>query len=520
MPCTNWPQGLGPAPLNAELRSNLLLILVLAAGSLFGCAGPAPGPVASSSHLEEATIAGIHRAFSEGSLNCQGLIDGYLRRIDAYDRAGPRLNSLISLAPDAIEQAKALDRRYLTGGLEGPLHCIPVVLKDNVETYDMPTTAGSLLLLDLPPADADITARLRAAGAIILGKGNMDEWAHGGAGGYSSAGGQTRNPYKLTALPGSSSGGPAVAVSANLTMLGIGTDTQGSIRGPVAYNHLVGIKPTMGLLSRVGIVPFSLSLDAAGPMTRTVRDAAIMMNAMASSGQDIGGWGWEHEVQDHTARLDPDALTGARIGVLRTYLDDSPVLEAAIQTLRELGAEIVDPVEAPASMRTLSADNYAIISQTEFRNQLGEYLDARRPDAAVRSHADVLRASEDEGFPIAPEVLARLRAESERGTLKDPAYLAAVGSAPAAMRDEIDSMLEANSLSALVHGLSGSALASFSGYPSVMVPAGVDASGNPQSLQFLGVPFSEPLLLGYAYAFEQATRHRIPPATVPPLGNR
>jgi amidase len=508
---TSWSRGFAPEPSTAWPRTAPLVLLVVAAASLSGCTRPDPRPIVSDAHLEEATIESVHEAFARGSLNCQGLIDGYLRRIDALDRGGPRLNALISVSPDAMAQALALDRRYATEGLTGPLHCIPVVLKDNVETRDMPTTAGSLLLLDIPPADADITARLRSAGAIILGKGNMDEWAHGGAGGYSSAGGQTRNPYKLTALPGSSSGGPAVAVSANLAVLGIGSDTQGSIRGPVAYNHLAGIKPTMGLLSRVGVVPFSLSLDAVGPMTRTVRDAAIMLNAMASSGQDIGGWGWEHEAQDHTSRLDRDALAGARIGVLRTYLDDSPVLEAAIQTLRSLGAEIVDPVEAPASIRTLSADNYAVISQTEFRNQLGEYLASRRPDAIVRSHADVLRASEDEGFPIAPEVLLRLRAESERGTLEDPAYLEAVNSAPAAMRDGIDAMLESGNLNALVHGLSGSALASFSGYPSVMVPAGIDAAGNPQSIQFLGVPFSEPMLLGYAYAFEQATRHRVPP---------
>lgn len=484
------------------------------------CGGSPGGPVVGDFEVVEATIDEVHHAMETGTLNCQGLIDAHLRRIDAYDRGGPRLNAFISVAADAMAQARDLDEAHRRTGPVGPLHCIPVVLKDNVETFDMPTTAGSLLLLDTPPEDADITRRLRDAGAIILGKGNMDEWAHGGAGGYSSAGGQTRNPYVLTAPPGSSSGGPAVAVAASLSILGVGSDTQGSIRGPVAYNQLVGIKPTMGRLSRVGVVPFALSFDAVGPMTRSVRDAALMMNAMASSGADIGGWGWEREPEDHLAGLTMEALEGARIGVLREFLEESEALEAAIATLRSLGAEIVDPVAVPPPLPRLSADFYTLISQTEFRNQLGEYLDERRPEAFVRSHADVLASSEDPGFPIAPEVLSRLRAEGLRGTLTDPEYLAAVNSAPAAMQEGIDSMLAENRLDALLHGLPGSSLASFSGYPSVMVPAGTDADGTPRSIQLLGPPFSEPLLLGFAWAFEQATRHRQPPPHAPPLRDR
>lgn len=468
--------------------------------------------------IEETTVAEVHDALADHDVTCRRLVRGYLQRIAAYDDSGPELNTLITVAPDALRQAVALDVAYARrGGPVGDLHCIPVILKDNVDTADMATTAGSRTLDgSVPAADATITARLRDEGAIILAKGNMDEWAHGGAGGYSSQGGQTRNPYDLGS-PGSSSGGPAAAVAANFGILSIGTDTLGSIRGPVNTNGLAGVKPTLGLVPGTGIVPFALTFDVAGPMTRTVTDAARMLNVIA--GHDPADPRTEASIgqvpDDYTVGLSADALDGARIGVLRTYF--SADLEPAIDVMESLGAEVVDGLVATDQMRRLSGQYYQLISETEFKTQLGEYLQSYRPDAAVQSHADVLAASEDPAFPIAPEVLVRLQREATRGTMQDADYLDAVAHAPAAMRAGIDALLAEHDLDAIVMSSGGSALQSFSGYPGVLVPAGVDDDGTPFSLQLLGPAFSEPTLLGYAYAYEQATHHRLEPPHAPPL---
>ena len=462
--------------------------------------------------IEETTVAEVHEAFASGDLSCLELVRAYQRRIAAHDG---RLNSIITTAPDALRQARHLDGAYARGGPVGPLHCIPVVLKDNVDTADMATTAGSSTLAgSVPEADATITARLRDAGAIILAKANMDEWAHGGAGGYSAVGGRTVNAYDLGS-PSGSSGGPAVAMSANFGILSIGSDTLGSIRGPASTNGLVGVKPTRGLVSGTGVVPFALTFDVAGPMTRTVADSAAMLSVIA--GYDPADPRTEASIglvpDDYTDFLDADALDGARIGVLEPYASDD--LDDAIATMEALGAEIVE-VTAPEEIRGLSGDYYQIISETEFVTQLEEYLAAYRPDAPVDTHADVLAASLEPDSGIAPEVLVRLQRESTRGTMEDPAYLDAVAYAPAAMRAGLDSLLEGEDLDALLHDGS-SALASFSGYPEVLVPAGLDDDGDPFSLQLLGPAFSEPTLLGLAYAYEQATMLRPLPPYAPPL---
>ncbi len=490
-----------------------------------GAASAAPGS-SRGFVLEGATIASITSALARGSLTCERLVDGYLARIAAYEDAGPALNSLITVAPDARQQARALDARYRRRGPVGDLHCVPVVLKDNIDTADMPTTGGSKALAgSVPPQDATITRRLRKAGALVLAKGNLDEWAHGGQAGYSSVNGQTRNPYDLTRSPAGSSGGPGAAVAAEFAVLGVGTDTLGSLRGPINAEQLAGVKPTLGLVSGAGVIPFALTFDVAGPMTRTVEDSARALDVLAGTDrQDPRTAAASRKVPDsYTAGLRRRALRGVRVGVLRTYVTGSavPAVDAALQDMEDLGAEIVDGIQVPASVQALQGQYYTFISETEFKNQLGEYLRTRRPGAPVQSHADVLAASEAVGFGMAPSVLARLRSEATRGTLTDPDYLTAVRTGPAAMRAGIDALLAANDVDVLVHATSaGSALASLSGYPAAMVPAGTTAAGEPVGLSFLGTAFTEADLLAYAYAYEQATLHRTTPPTTPPLRSR
>jgi amidase len=475
--------------------------------------------------IDETTVEKIHAALAKGTLTCEQLIGGYLARIKAYEDAGPAINSLITLAPDAMSKARARDAAYRRArGHVGELHCVPVVLKDNIETADLPTTGGSKALAgSVPPQDAYITARLRRSGAVILGKGNMDEWAHGGKAGYSSINGQTLNPYDLSRSPAGSSGGPAAAIAANFAVLSIGTDTLGSIRGPVNAESLVGVKTTRGLVSGTGIIPFSLTFDVAGPMTRTVTDSARMLNVIAGvDKEDPRTLAAKGKVPaDYTRSLRAGALKGVRVGVLRTYVTggDAPIIDQALKDMKALGATIVDDIQAPASMQALQGQYYTFISETEFKTQLGQYLTTRRPGAPVQSHADVLAASGAEGFGMAPSVLARLRSEATRGSLEEADYLTAVRTGPAAMRAEIDRLLEDNNVDVLVHAAgSGSAMASLSGYPSVLVPAGATASGVSVDMSFLGEAFTEPRLLGYAYAYEQATRHRQVPVNTPPLG--
>ncbi|NHC45076.1 amidase family protein [Motilibacter aurantiacus] len=490
----------------AAVASPLLLVAAVP-----GTAQAAPAPFV----VEETTVADIHAAFADGSLTCQGLVLAYQQRIAAYEHAGPGINSLVTLAPDLMKQAKALDKQYRKAkGEVGPLHCIPVVLKDNIDTAGIQTTAGSKALLgSVPERDAAITAGLKADGALVLGKGNLDEWAHGGMAGYSSANGQTRNPYGRGLSPAGSSGGPAAAVAANFAVLSVGSDTLGSIRGPVSAESLAGVKPTMGLVSGAGVVPFSLTFDVAGPMTRAVTDSALTLNAIAGvDPEDPRTAAAAGKVPaDYTSYLRADALHGKRIGVVRTYVTGASTapINAALETMKGLGATIVDGITVPSSVTSLQGQYYTFISETEFKTQLGDYLRSRRPNAAVQSHADVLAASEQPGFGMAPSVLNRLRSEATRGTLQDADYLKAVAEGPAAMRAGIDALLDANGVDALVFATgSGSALASLSGYPEVMVPAGKNASGISVGLSFLGKAFTEPQMLGFAYAYEQATHAR------------
>lgn len=523
------------------LQATVASVAVVALSTFTGI-DPASGATFT---LEEATIDSINDAFDAGALTAESLVELYLNRIEAYDDT---LNSLITINPEALSIAQALDLERQTTGPRSPLHGIPIILKDNFDTFDMPTTGGSVALAgSIPPDDAFIVQKLREAGAIILAKANMDEWAHGGSpgGGYSSVGGQTLNPYNFNRGPAGSSGGPAAAISANFGVIGLGTDTGGSIRGPSAANSLVGLKPTLGLLSRDGIIPFSLSLDTGGPFARTVTDLAISLSYMTGvdpsdpATADSAG----KVPTDYTAFLTKDALQGVRIGVGRDFVGGNPetdaVFEASIATLESLGATIVDSLFFPEEVFAVRGSTYSTISDTEFKYQLADYLETLDPEYP-KTLAEVIAISEspevvNSEFPVNTTVFNRLLEAEVRGPLDNPEYLAAKTIQETVITPAVEDILVANNIDALIYptgrcpasplpgvvdpsyvcnptGTSATSLANLSGFPDIQVPAGFNADGTPITLSFLGLPYSEPELIGFAYAFEQATEARKPPA--------
>lgn len=508
---------------------------------------------AETFRLEEATVADINAAFDAGALSSERLTQLYLNRIEAYDNNGPDINSMITINPDALQTAAALDRERQTSGLRSPLHGIPVILKDNYDTFDLPTTAGSVVLEgSIPPDDGFLVKQFRDAGAVILGKANMDEWAHGGApgGGYSSLGGQTLNPYNLNLGPAGSSGGTGAAIASNFGVIGTGSDTGGSIRGPSAANSLVGIKPTLGLTSRDGIIPFSLSLDVGGPIARNVTDAAIALGTM--TGVDPNDPRTQESegkfYKDYTQFLDIDDLSGARIGVARNFFGGNPEVDQATNTaiakMEELGATIVDSTNVPDDVVASIGDIYSTISDTEFKSQIADYLATLGDDAPAKTLADIIAISEspevaNSEFPVNARVLERLKEAEARGTLSDPEYLSTLENGTATIKNAILSIMDANDLDAILYptsrcpaapidptagstsvcasGPSATNIANISGFPDVSVPAGFTEDGLPINISLLGRAYSEPDLLGLAYSYEQATQLRQPPTTTPPL---
>ena len=525
------------------LKSMKQVSIAIAAPAALLAIVPNPA-IAAVFQLEEATINSINKAFDADALTSEGLTQLYLNRIAEYDDT---LNSLIAVNPNALSIAKALDVERQITGPRSPLHGIPVILKDNFDTFDLPTTGGSIALAgSIPPDDAFITRKLRDAGAIILAKGNLDEWAHGGSpgGGYSSAGGQTLNPYNFDRGPSGSSGGPAAAVSANFGVLGFGSDTGGSIRGPASANSLVGIKPTLGLTSRDGIIPFSLSLDTGGPLARTVTDAAIALSYITgidpndpATAESAGKF-----PENYTAFLTKDALEGVRIGVGRDFVGANPEIDAAFEAsileLEALGATIVDSLFFPEEVFELRGSTYSTISDTEFKAQLADYLETTDQEYP-KTLADVIAISEsaevaNSEFPVNETVFARLLQAEARGPIGNPDYAAAKAIQENIITPAVENLLKGNNIAALIYptsrcpasplpgiidptyvcesgGTSATSLANLSGFPDVQVPAGFISDGTPLTLSFLGLPYSEPSLLGFAYAFEQATTARKPP---------
>lgn len=506
-----------------------LSLFVVHAILFAGCAG-------ERASFEDTDIATLHDRMQRGELNSEQLLAWHLDRIRQLDVDGPALNSVIELNPDARAIARALDAEWQSSGPRGPLHGIPIVIKANIDTADkMATTAGSLALAGhRPPEDAFLVSRLRDAGAIILGKSNLSEWGNyrspRSSSGWSSIGGQTRNPYDTRRNPCGSSSGSAVAVAASLAVAAVGTETDGSVVCPAGANGVVGIKPTVGLISRSGIIPIAHSQDTAGPMARSVRDAAILLTAMTGRDpDDPASVAAPTTVPDYTANLAADGLQDRRIGVIRTYYgagshpEVEAVFGAAIDALRDAGATVVDDVDI--DMRGAFQAEREVLAY-EFKADLETYL--QESGAPVRSLADIIAfntANSASVMPIFGQEL--MSAANAKGPLTDTAYLEALASGRRIARTGIDAALEEHGLDALiaptngpawmtdhVNGdhfqISSSSYAAIAGYPNITVPAGF-VSGLPVGLSFIGTAFSEKRLIELAYAFEQATGARRPP---------
>ncbi|MBP9664628.1 MAG: amidase [Pyrinomonadaceae bacterium] len=495
------------------------------------------GPVAGQTRgIEEATIAQLQAMMRRGEMSSKKLVGIYLKRIASVDKM---INSVIELNPDALAIAGQLDRERKAGKLRGPLHGIPVLIKDNIETADkMRTTAGSLALADAPTPrqDAFIVGRLRDAGAIILGKTNLSEWANfrddNSISGWSGRGGQTRNPYVLDRNPCGSSSGTGAAIAANLAALGIGTETDGSIVCPSSICGIVGIKPTVGLVSRSGIIPIAASQDTAGPMTRTVTDAAIMLNALAAVDSADGATtvGGKREKVDYANFLRNDGLREARIGVARDYWgrrgDVDVVTSAALETMRKAGAELID-VKFP-NLRSFGDAEFLVL-QYEFKDGLERYLAAR--GSHHKTLDDLIKFNSDNAAKEMPYFKQSiLESSAKKGPLTSKEYLAAIETCRKYAREEgIDKAMNEHKLDALVgpsnaptwmidtvngdcgSGYVGSSsLAAVAGYPNITIPAGF-ISELPIGISFFGRAWSEGTLIKLAFAFEQAANARRPP---------
>ena len=497
-------------------------------------------PVPPPFDLEEITVAELQAGMAAGRYTSRGVVEQYLARIAAMDRAGPSLQSIIETNPEALDLAERLDRERAATGPRGPLHGVPVVLKDNIDTADrMSTTAGSLALEgSIAPRDSHVAARLRAAGAVLLAKANMSEWANirstRSSSGWSARGGQCRNPFVLDRNPCGSSSGSAAAVSANFGTLAVGTETDGSIVCPASANGVVGIKPTVGLVSRAGIIPISHTQDTAGPLCRTVADAAALLTVLAGADPRDAATAASarHVEQDYTAFLKKDGLRGARIGVARAkffgYSDVTDRLgNAALEVLRREGAVLVDPADIPHAGEYDAAELEVLLY--ELKADLNAYLAALGPGARVRTLADAIAFNEREREREMPYFAQELFVQAEaKGPLTTPAYRKALATCTRLARTEgIDAVIAKHRLDAIVAPTgnpawptdlvngdhftgSSSTPAAVARYPSVSVPMGY-AWGLPVNLSFFGAAWSEPTLIRLAYAFEQVTRQRKPP---------
>ena len=515
------------------------LPLVRAAGASGGAAPPGVKPF----ELDETTLQALQDGMKSGKHTARSLTEKYLARIREIDRHGPAVNSIIQLNPDALAIADELDRERKAKGPRGPLHGIPVLIKDNIATHDrMMTTAGSLALVgSIPPQDSFVAKKLREAGAVILGKTNLSEWANirssHSTSGWSGRGGLTRNPYALDRNPCGSSSGSGVAVSANLSAAAIGTETDGSIVCPSSANGIVGIKPTVGLVSRSGIIPISHTQDTAGPMARAVADAAILLGALTGIDPDDRATADSNgkALADYTRFLDPKGLAGARIGVPRKGFSINEAVDKlmneALDAMKRQGAVIVDPADIDTAEK-LGESEFTVFLY-ELKADLNAYLAALGPGAPVHSLKEIIDFNERNAKKEMPWFGQDIFIKSEaKGPLTEKAYLDALEKARRLMRAEgIDAVMDKFKLDALVaptagpswltdlvdgdHDTGGSSTpAAVAGYPSISVPAGF-IFGMPVGISFFGRAWSEPTLIKLAYAFEQATKHRRPPRFLP-----
>ncbi|MEO7135190.1 MAG: amidase family protein [Vicinamibacterales bacterium] len=496
--------------------------------------------------LDVATIGDVNAALSKGTLTSERLVQMFLARIDAYDRKGPSLHAVIAVNPKALELARAMDAERKTKGPRSPLHGIPVIIKDNIDTADMPTTGGSVLLEgSIPPDDAFVVKQLRAAGAIIIAKANLSEFASGAA--HSSLGGQILNPHDPTRTPSGSSGGTGASMAAAFAMAGLGTDTGGSVRGPSTANGIAGLKTTMGLVSRDGVIPLALSFDTVGPMARSVYDVAALLSVIAGvdaadpSTKASGGRG----SSEYTQALKADALKGARLGIARDFLgqdsDVDWVMESSLETMRKQGATIVD-VRLPKWLLDAKGEYYNAIRYPEFVVQIADYLATLGPKYPKNinqliDRARLVNAPRPDGSSPNPGRWSLMVREAGSGTLKDYQYTAVNEHGLPLVRAVLEGMLGADKLDAIVYPTasrrpqliaappevpggaagSGSNLANLSGFPDLIVPAGFTTDDLPVAISFLGPAFSEARLLAIGYSFEQATKARRLPVHTPLL---
>jgi Asp-tRNA(Asn)/Glu-tRNA(Gln) amidotransferase A subunit family amidase len=510
----------------------LLLAVVPAAFIVTTPTAQQPSPF----RLEETTIARIHAAFRDGSLTCRSLVEQYLRRIDAHDKQGAKLNAIVMINPDALKTADDLDRRYRQSGPVAAMHCVPALVKDNYETIDMPTTAGSLSLKGMMTGkDAFVVKRLRDAGAVMLAKSNMAEFAFSPVETVNSIlPGYTRNPYDTSRVTAGSSGGSAAALAANFAAIALASDTGDSIRGPAAHQALVGLRSTMGLVSRGGVVPLNLAADIAGAVTRTVEDTVAVLQVIAGEdpGDPVTTSSRRHVNPDYAAALKKDGLKGARLGVLHQAYD-TPTLDrevdgvfrGAMGELRTLGAEVIDPAavdELDALRRTQSG------GCNQFKYDLNRYLAALGDKAPMKSLADIIKSR-----AFHPSIQARLdSAQTSDDVPNESAGCKSRDEFRVKLRAAVLKLMDDQRLDALIYptwsnpprligdlntpgGDNNQFFSPSTGFPAITVPMGFTRGDTlPAGLQFFGRPWDEATLIRLAYAYEQATRHRRPPREV------
>lgn len=505
----------------------------------FGCSGPAIDGQENLSEIDllEFDINKLRQGYENQSYTVQDVVSYYLSRIEEIDHKGPTLNSVLEINPEALSIAKQLDDELASGKSRGPLHGIPVLLKDNIDTHDkMETTAGSRALKGSQPLqDSFVARKLREAGAVILGKTNLSEWANFrgelSSSGWSGLGGQTKNPYILDRNPCGSSSGSGVAVSANLTMLAIGTETDGSIVCPSHANGIVGIKPTVGLVSRSGVIPISFTQDTPGPMARTVTDAAICLGALtgidSTDTKSLGSK--DNHYKDYTQFLDPDGLKGKRIGFYKgpmgQHFKVDELMLAAIEDLKSTGAEIIE-LDKISTISPGDAEFQILLY--EYKDGLNNYFKSLGPDAPVKNIDELIAFNKGDSVELAYYNQKYLELAAAKGDLKSPEYLKALSTAKRYSQQEgIDRVMDLHNLDAIVaptgspawktdwingdhFQLGSSSLAAVAGYPNITVPMGF-VGELPVGISFFGRAWSEPKLISIAYAFEQKTLYRKPP---------